>query len=520
MQVASVERLKLEDSIQLYDLVNVSDHHNFIVRGKKADYVSHNCGIMDEINFQAGPANAKMAANAMMKTYRAVKSRMKSRFIVSGRPLPTLLWMISSKKSENDFLEEYAKEVKGDPSTYIVDEPIWNVKPKGTYSTQTFKVAVGNKFLASKMIRDGEDPLSYEKQGYRLIDVPIDFKADFLKDVDGALMDIAGISASSSLKYLSVETIKETLLPEKNPFTAEILNIGTKDKLRIQDFFQPELIPEELYTKPIYIHIDMSQSGDKTGIAAIAIMGAKKIDEDDPDAQPELYYKQIFGVDIKNPTDAQVDFSKTRQFIYYLKGLGWNIRCVSTDGFQSTDTQQQIAKHGINAKVLSLDRTPIGYEIFKSAINDRRVGLLNIELMLKEASEIQRDMKTGKIDHPENGSKDLLDATAGALWSASLDKESYIFEHGEDLSMILDLNMQTANTKIQMMQELRDMLAQDATKAKEDAQKFMKRVEERKVVNLTNMTDEQKQAYTRQALASEDDDVYKPNSLSDSIIVI
>ena len=75
-------------------------------------------GIMDEINFGAGPAaNVKMAANAMMKTYRAVKSRMKSRFISSGRPLPTMLWMISSKKSENDFLEQYAKEVKDDPST-------------------------------------------------------------------------------------------------------------------------------------------------------------------------------------------------------------------------------------------------------------------------------------------------------------------------------------------------------------------------------------------------------------------
>lgn len=878
MQVASVERIHLDKAIQLFDLINVANYNNFIVKGKKADYVSHNCGIMDEINFSAGPANAKLAANAMMKTYRAVKSRMKSRFISSGRPLPTILWMISSKKSENDFLEQYAKEVKDDPSTYIVDEPIWNVKPKGTYSTKTFKVAVGNKFLASKMIGDNEDVDSYIKQGYKIVDVPVDFKADFKKDVDGALMDIAGISASSSLKYLSVETMMETMLPDKNPFTTEILNIGTKDKLRIQDFFLPNLIKEKQFSKPIYIHIDMSQSGDKTGIAAIAIEGAKRIDENDPDAQPELYYKMLFGVDIKNPTDAQVDFAKTRQFIYYLKGLGWNIKCVSTDGFQSTDTQQRIAEHGINAKVLSLDRTPIGYEVLKSAINDKRVGLLNIEQLKKEAAEIQRDMKTGKIDHPENGcftgdtkvslvdgrdltftelvkeyeegkvnyvysfnhttkrvepklikkawmtikdanlvevkldndevirctpnhkfmlrdgsyveakdlqsgqslmplyrkvshkgltgyrlyyepieevwhyehrqfvskpndrikkdevvhhinfnkldntpnnlrvmsrqshtllhnrnqsdeerlkrslsvkkwheehrntieyeiradktrqsifanlgseaankradkqkrilaieeifnvewdklshseknrlgnkysrmidptiqqrisstlskrhkeglfdkaivalkkhnesvkgkprsaedkekmraahkrikeyknhkvvsvryldytadvydievednhnfalssgifvhnSKDLLDAVAGALWSASMDKDSYVYQHGEDLITSLEINMTPSDNKMQVMKDLHDMLAQDAQKAKEDAAKIVKRAEEKKLVNLTNMTEEQKQAYTNQTMldADDDDDVYTPTRLDDSIIL-
>lgn len=693
MQVASVERIHLDKAIQLFDLINVANYNNFIVKGKKADYVSHNCGIMDEINFSAGPANAKLAANAMMKTYRAVKSRMKSRFISSGRPLPTILWMISSKKSENDFLEQYAKEVKDDPSTYIVDEPIWNVKPKGTYSTKTFKVAVGNKFLASKMIGDDEDVDSYIKQGYKIVDVPVDFKADFKKDVDGALMDIAGISASSSLKYLSVETMMETMLPDKNPFTTEILNIGTKDKLRIQDFFLPNLIKEKQFSKPIYIHIDMSQSGDKTGIAAIAIEGAKRIDENDPDAQPELYYRMLFGVDIKNPTDAQVDFAKTRQFIYYLKGLGWNIKCVSTDGFQSTDTQQRIAEHGINAKVLSLDRTPIGYEVLKSAINDKRVGLLNIEQLKKEAAEIQRDMKTGKIDHPENGcftgdtkvslvdgreltfielvkeyeegklnyvysfnhntkriesklikkawmtkkdaglvevkldndevirctpnhkfmlrdgsyveakdlqpgqslmtlcreannnesakgqptstedkgkmrvthkhikeyknhkvvsvryldytadvydievqdnhnfalssgifvhnSKDLLDAVAGALWSASMDKDSYVYQHGEDLITSLEINMTPADNKMQVMKDLHDMLAQDAEKAKEDAAKVLKRAEEKKLVNLTNMTEEQKQAYTNQTMldADDDDDVYTPSKLDDSIIL-
>lgn len=44
MQVMKVEKLKLDNAIQLYDIQNVERNNNFIIRGNKFDYVSHNCG--------------------------------------------------------------------------------------------------------------------------------------------------------------------------------------------------------------------------------------------------------------------------------------------------------------------------------------------------------------------------------------------------------------------------------------------------------------------------------------------
>ena len=43
MKVMEVERVTLEQPMQLYDLQN-TEHNNFVIQGKKYDYVAHNCG--------------------------------------------------------------------------------------------------------------------------------------------------------------------------------------------------------------------------------------------------------------------------------------------------------------------------------------------------------------------------------------------------------------------------------------------------------------------------------------------
>ena len=36
------------------------------------------------------------------------------------------------------------------------------------------------------------------------------------------------------------------------------------------------------------------------------------------------------------------------------------------------------------------------------------------------SASLQRDSETGKLDHPPNGSKDISDSLAGAVWDLSL----------------------------------------------------------------------------------------------------
>lgn len=536
MKVTNVELVCYNKPKQLYDIHNVQPHNNFVIGGKTKDFVAHNCGLLDEINFGAGQ-NISMTQSAMMKVYRSVKMRMQSRFLQDGGKLPTKLFMVSSKKSELDFLEQYIKTIKNDPNAYIVDEPIWKVKPKGTYSGVTFKVAVGNKFLASIVLEDGDDENEFLKQGFTIIDVPIEFKSNFIKDIDGALMDIAGISTSTTMKFISYQRVSKVLTAtHKNPFSKGTISLGLDDDLQIKDFFDKTAIPEKMYSRPVFIHIDTSLTGDKTGISAIAIGGAStqqqkyQIEEDENVNSTELYYLHLFTVGIQSPSDSEISLEKTRQFIYFLKGLGWNIKMVSIDGFQSADTRQILTTRGYKSEILSLDRSPDGYIALRAAINEQRIKMLNIKELVDELTELEKDTFTGKVDHPDHGkrgSKDCSDSLAGALWSALRTKDEYLHTYGESLEMMMDVAEGVSDDRVRVMQELQSILVNDAEVAKQQAQDIVREDNERRTKNYTNMTVEEQHEEAKKEMEKQnrilnddidDDGVFTPTSLDDGII--
>lgn len=198
---------------------------------------------------------------------------MKTRFINRGKS-PTLLILASSKRSEKSFLEVHMKKKleSEKENVIIVDEPVWNIKPASTYSGKKFKVALGNKFLMSQIIPEGDNLDAWRDKGYNILEVPIEFRADFMDDIERALCDFAGISSSEITKYISgaavAEIKNETMV---NPFTKDIIEIGNApdDKLQYYDLFDLSKVPQELKSKPLFIHLDMSVSGDMTGIAGI-----------------------------------------------------------------------------------------------------------------------------------------------------------------------------------------------------------------------------------------------------------
>ena len=376
---------------------------------------------------------------------------MKTRFLYNGKN-PTLLVLASSKRSEKSFLEEHMKKklADEDASALIVDEPVWNVKPKSTYSGKTFKVAKGNRFLVSEIIPDGEDENIYISKGYSILDVPIEFRTDFRDDIDRALCDFAGVSSSDITKYISgakfIETVDEKL---KNPFTKEILEIGTDDNLQYYDFFDMDRVPKEMLSKPLFIHLDMSVSGDKTGIAGTWIAG-KKHSSNNESSNKEVYFQTAFGVSIKAPKGRQISFEKNRLFIYWLKEQGFNIRGITSDTFQNVSLGQDLISKGFDYSVLSVDRVngdkkicePYAY--FKTVIYEKRVVTFFCKLLQEEVVGLERNTNSGKIDHPnegKSGSKDLVDAVCGSIFSASKHADEFAFDYGETLETISDVSM-------------------------------------------------------------------------------
>lgn len=422
------------------------------------------------MNFAQG-SDVDYTKSKIMKTYRSVKRRMQSRFTKNG-VLQAKLFLVSSKKSDQDFIESYVETVRDEPTTYIVDEPQWNVKPPGTFSNKRFKVAVGDKKIHSKIVLEGDNLEDLEKQGYRIIDVPLELKKDFERDVDSSLMEFAGISSSIVTKFISYDSLKASYCNTENPFGTNIISIGTNDNLQIQDFFKPDMIPEIYRSKPLYIHIDGSLTGDRTGISGVWVIGLRETQEytAEGDFTPvqELIYKHAFSIGIQCPAGAEISLEKNRKFIYYLKySLGYNIKVVSLDGFQSADSKQQLLQAGFDANITSVDRTSDPYMYFKASINERRIAMINnIPELEEEIINLERNNMTGKIDHPnagKEGSKDISDSICGALWNASKFEDISSLHVLEDFNTISETNALIVNTEENVMKNLTTSILSNET---------------------------------------------------------
>ncbi len=76
-----------------------------------------------------------------------------------------------------------------------------------------------------------------------------------------------------------------------------------------------------------------------------------------------------------------------------------------------------------------MDKTNVPYEMLKNALYDKRVSLPNHDKLLHELKTLEKDAKTGKIDHPNTSSKDISDALAGVVYGLTMRREIWV-THG------------------------------------------------------------------------------------------
>ena len=405
----------------------------------------------DEVSFQPNQDVAKQKEKAKNLVNTAA-ARMQSRFM-RGENNPTLLVLASSKRTEQSYMETFieAKKKQESKTTLVVDEPQWVIRTDKD-SPNKFKVAIGNKFLSSEVVplNATEAELKmYKDRGYTLLDVPMGYYDNFIDDIDIALTDIAGISTSSSNRYISgyrLSNVKKESM--KNAFTRDIIEVGngTDDKAQYWDFFDISNINPKLKHMPLYVHMDMSVSGDKTGIAGVFAAG-KRVSTPGQAASRDMLYSLGFSVSVKAPKGHQISFEKNRLFIYWLKEQGFNIKGISTDTYQSVDTGQQLGAKGFNYSVISVDRVDTDrickpYQYLRSTIYEERIETYDSELLTEELLGLERDNNSGKIDHSPTGinSKDAADAVCGAVWNASQNAEQFAFDYGEDIENTLQVS--------------------------------------------------------------------------------
>lgn len=416
------------------------------------DMIGLNCisAIIDEANFFGDNAGSEVNMGDVEELYKAVLSRTSSRFTANGVNNSLNLVISSTTFTQSMTSKLYEKSLT-DPSIKYVRARLWDIKPKGTYSNETFFVFAGNDKFDPFIIPDTttlsiklgisldpsltiKEAIARLSQEYRnLIDeVPIDFYPNYKDDVIRGLQDFSGMSVSSTGKLFSSRSVFESCIDEsikplftKHEFTVETMNDDPSNC--IQYYLNGIEFPHK--ECPRYLHIDIGVSNDAYGLACCYKNGSKIVDGVEV---PEFFYDFSLRI-VPPPAPKRVSISRCHEFIKYMRDdLGLNIALVSFDQFQSEGSRQYLNEIGIKTVYQSVDKTDTQYLFFVDCLYKNCVHFSRefADSIHKELFDLIWLRARHKVDHPAGGTakgfnKDQMDGVVGALYNAYTTKETF-----------------------------------------------------------------------------------------------
>lgn len=390
-------------------------------------------GLLDEVNFMQYVESSKQSRDGgtfdqAQELYLSIKRRRQSRFMVQGT-LPGMLCLVSSKRYPGEFTERKIDEAKaevlkhGRSRIYVYDEVVWNVKPEGSFRPERFKVFIGDQTRKPRVLVANERPDPRDEEDGLILEVPMEYKADFEQDLLASLRDIGGVSTLALHPFI-LDTEKIYASFGRSPAATSA---------PMCDFVNNKLVvyPKRfLNTKqPRFVHLDLAITGDSAGVACGYVRKFRKVvrSKNEVEMLPEFVFD--FILEVRPPLGGEIIFSKIRDLLYRCRDLGLPIKWVTMDTYQSTDTKQILAQKGFETGMKSVDTDNRPYDILKSSIMDGRLYCPEHDKAAKELSQLEKIAKTQRIDHPPNGSKDCTDAMAGVVYGLFMQREIW-FGHG------------------------------------------------------------------------------------------
>lgn len=354
--------------------------------------------VMDEAAFMtdtkvSGKASAENGIHDVAEeVFNAMKRRIESRFLNHG-----LIIIISSPRYKGDFISRKYEEAKENKEIYARRRATFDCKPKDFYGGRRFVIDLRNKTILKNEKDDliiVDDSNKFYKQDENLITIPIEHLMSFKRNFVKQLRDLCAIASRAVdpyiINYGYWKEIADTS-SLRHPF-----HDG-----RFEDWFRGQ-------GQISAVHVDLGTG--KVGRCACGIALACI----DPLNSEKISVP--FMEAIRAPEGGEVDFSKVREVIVTLRDLGFDIRYVTFDGWNSIDSRQILEKLGFNVEYLSLDRTLEPYETFKESVNLGKVDFYNHEVFLDEVEGLEL-IEGKKVEHAPDGTKDVTDAVAGAVFT-------------------------------------------------------------------------------------------------------
>jgi hypothetical protein len=184
---------------------------------------------------------------------------------------------------------------------------------------------------------------------------------------------------------------------------------GVGEDGRFSEDFQPD--PRKRY----YIHVDLARLHDRCAVAMAHIDHWEKRDIGGNMTEPAPYVK-VDALRYWTPTsEKHVDFTEVREYILSLQQRGFPISLVTFDRWESADISKELRQYGLRVERLSVAKKH--YTDMAMVVHEERLSGPANKILVDELLQL-KIMKNDKIDHPTKGSKDLSDATCGAVFNA------------------------------------------------------------------------------------------------------
>lgn len=371
---------------------------NIVLRSKKAEVTSGRVGVFDQAK----------------NIYETMTRRKEGRFISRG-PMVGVIVVSSSTRYKGDFTDkrmQYVEDSK-EQGVFLYRPKQYEVWPASRYSGKTFRLLVGNDVLSDTRVLDDVEEVP---EGSLVLDVPIEYKVSFEKSPHDSLRDVVGISTNSISPFFRRRfKILECITAGEEAGLASFL---VNDHVILGKDSMPMVKREHYCTdpsRPRYVHIDLSLTGDRCGISMVKYSGLVSVTREGGAIEQMPVGTVELACSIEPDAQNEIDIAEVRMWVKHLKDrYGYPIKVVTYDGYQSRESMQQWKKQGMRTGYFSVDRTSTPYKQFRDAINDGRVLLPENQVLLNELFELEYDASKDKVDHPSTGSKDVADAVCAA----------------------------------------------------------------------------------------------------------
>jgi len=174
-----------------------------------------------------------------------------------------------------------------------------------------------------------------------------------------------------------------------------------------------------------FVHVDLARKHDHCAVsmAHVEKWESRKIGTKLTEPAPII---KVDAIRWWTPTkENNVDFAAVREYIVSLRQRGFNIKLVTFDRWESHDMMEYLNSVGMKSERLSVAKKH--YEDMAMVVAEERVSGPETwttdkkgkrsNLIVNELLQL-RIMPNDKVDHPRSGSKDLADATCGAIYNA------------------------------------------------------------------------------------------------------